>query len=156
MKRVMLAAAVASVLLGSSPSPAAADSAGAYVYSAEVNNLLARGCDEYIRFSGTTRFVSASASWDGFDTFASAVRIVDANLVGVGETTGTTYRLVEIIGGTAMEREDQVVSGTQEIMVKIFGGGQIYRFTLLAHLTVALNGEVTAAFGDMRQDGCSA
>jgi opacity protein-like surface antigen len=156
MKRVMLAAALASLLLGSSPSPAAAEAdVRLDTGSAEVSNMLAQGCDEYIRFAGTVRFVFARVSW-GVDTFLSNVRIVDANLVGVGETSGTTYRLVSILGGTAMERDDRAVSGTNEVTLKIFGGGEIYSFKALGHLTVALNGEVTASFGDVRQDGCSA
>jgi hypothetical protein len=156
VKRVLIAAAVASVLLGASPSPAAAEAnVRLDTGSAEVSNMLAQGCDEYIRFAGTVRFVFVHVSW-GIDTFLSNVRIVDANLVGVGETSGTTYRLVEILGGTAMEREDQVVSATEEVTLKVFGGGQIYSFKLLYHLTVALNGEVTANFEDLRQDGCSA
>jgi hypothetical protein len=55
-----------------------------------------------------------------------------------------------------MESEDQIVSGTAELTLKIFGGGQIYTFKTLTHLTVTPDGEVTAAFGEVREDGCSA
>jgi hypothetical protein len=156
MKTGMLVAALASVLFASSPSPAAAEAdVRLDTGSAVVTNMLAQGCDEYIRFAGTVRFVFVRVS-RGVDTFLSNVRIVDANLVGVGETSGTTYRLVEILGGTAMERDDRLVSGTNEVTLKIFGGGEIYSFKALGHLTVALNGEVTASFSDVRQEGCSA
>jgi hypothetical protein len=156
MKRILLAAAVASLLLGSSPSPAAAEAeVRNFSGSAEVSNMLAKGCDEYIRFAGTTRFVFLFVSW-GTDTGLRNIRFIDANLTGVGETTGTTYRLVSILGETAMESDDRLVAGTWELTLKIFGGGRIYTFKTLTHITVTPDGEVTAAFSELREDGCSA
>jgi len=152
----LLTAAVASLLLGSSPSPAAATAVVRNVTgSAEVSNMLWKGCDEYIRFAGTVRFVTVFVSV-ATDTGLSNVRLVDANLAGVGETSGTSYRLVSILGGTAMESDDQIVSGTEEVTLKIFGGGQIYTFKALTHITVTASGEVTASFSEAREDGCSA
>ena len=152
----MLTAAVASLLLGSSPSPAAAaadvrNESG----SAEVSNMLAKGCDEYIRFAGTVRFVTVFVSV-ATDTGLRNARFVDANLAGVGETSGTSYRLISILGGTAMESDDQIVSGTEEVTLKIFGGGQTYTFKALTHITETPSGEVTASFSEAREDGCSA
>jgi hypothetical protein len=156
VKSVLMAAAVASVLLVSSPSPAAAEAdVRNFSGSAEVSNMLAKGCDEYIRFAGTVRFVFMFVS-TGVDTGLSNVRFVDTNLVGVGETSGTTYRLVSISGGTAWESDDRIVSGGEQGTLKIFGGGQNYTFKLLYHLTVTPSGEVTASFAEAREDGCSA
>jgi hypothetical protein len=156
MKRVLIAAAVAGLLLGSSPSPAAADATVRnFSGSAEVSNMLAKGCDEYMRFAGTVRFVFMFVSL-GVDTGLSNIHFIDANLAGVGETTGTTYRLVSIGGGVAFERNDRIVTGTGEVTLKIFGGGQIYTFTSLTHLTVTPDGEVTASFADAHEDGCAA
>jgi hypothetical protein len=155
MKKALIAAAAATLLLGVSSSPAAAQAevrndSG----SAEVSNMLAKGCNEYIRFAGTVRFVFLRVSW-GVDTFLENVRFVDTNLIGVGETSGTTYRLVSILGDTAMERDDRIVSGTEELTLKIFGGGQIYTLKVLSHLTVTPAGDVTVSFGELREDGCS-
>jgi hypothetical protein len=156
MKRQLIAAAVASLLLGSSPSPAAAEAeVQNFSGSAEVTNMLAKGCDEYVRFAGTVRFVFMFVSV-ATDTGLSNIRFIDANLTGVGETSGATYRLVHIQGGTAVESDDQIVAGTTEVMVKVFGGGQIYTFNGLLHLTVTPGGDVTASFQDVREDGCSA
>ena len=156
MKRLLIAAGVAGLLLGLSPSPATADATVRnFSGSAEVSNMLARGCDEYIRFSGTVRFVFVFVSL-GTDTGLRNIHFVDANLSGVGETSGTTYRLVSISGEAALERDDQLVAGTWELTLKIFGGGQIYTFKTLTHLTVTPDGELTAAFSEAREDGCSA
>jgi hypothetical protein len=154
MKRLLSAAAAATLLLGVSSSPAAAEAqvrndSG----SAEVSNMLVQGCNEYIRFAGTVRFVFLNVS-RGTDTFLENVRFIDANLVGIGETSGTTYRLVSILGDTATERNDRIVSGTEESILKIFGGGQIFTLRALAHITVTPSGEITASFADQTVD-CS-
>src|SRR5919202_5153426 len=155
MKRVLMAAAVASLLLCSSPSPAAAEAdVRDFSGSAEGSNMLAKGCNEYIRFAGTVRFVYMFVSW-GTDTGLSNIHFVDTNLVGVGETSGMTYRLVSILSGTAVERADRIVSGTHELTLKIFGGDQLYTVKGLIHITVTPAGEVTAGFGELREDGCS-
>ena len=152
MKKALIAAAAATLLLGVSSSAAAAEAevrneSG----SAEVSNMLAKGCNEYIRFAGTARFVFVRVSW-GVDTFLENVRFIDANLIGVGETSGTTYRLVSILGDTAMERDDRLVSGTEELTLKIFGGGQIFTVRGLVHITVTPSGEITASFADQTVD----
>jgi hypothetical protein len=154
MRGVVTAAALATLLFVSSPSPAAAEATVRnFSGSAEVSNMLAKGCDEYIRFSGTVRFVFMFVSW-GTDTGLSNIHFVDANLVGVGETSGTTYRLVSILGGTSVEFDDRIRSGTEELTLKIFGGGEIYTVKALLHLTVTPAGEVTASFGELTED-CS-
>jgi hypothetical protein len=155
LKTLLLAAAVASLLLGSSPSPAAAQAAVRHESGSAEINILAKGCDEYIRFAGTVRSVFTRVSV-ATDTGLTNFHEVDANLIGVGETSGTTYRLVSILGGTAMESDDQIVAGTEEVTLKIFGGGQIYSFKALLHITVTPSGEVTAAFSEPRQENCSA
>jgi hypothetical protein len=156
MKRVLIAAAVAGLVLGSSPSPAAAEATVRnFSGSAEVSNMLAKGCNEYIRFAGTTRFVFMFVSV-GIDTGLRNIHFIDANLTGVGETSGTTYQLVSISGDAAFERDDRIVAGTLELTLKIFGGGQIYTFKTLTHLTVTPDGEVTASFAEAHEDGCSA
>jgi hypothetical protein len=155
MKWVLIAAAVATLLLGSSPSPAAAEAdVRIFSGSAEVSEMLAKGCDEYIRFAGTVRFVYMFVS-TATDRELANIRFVDANLTGVGETSGTTYRLVSIDGGTGMESDERLVAATQEVTIKIFGGGQIYTVKGVAHTTVTPSGEVTASFADLREDGCS-
>ena len=158
MKRVLIAAALASLLLGWSPSPAAAEAqVGNFSGSVEVSNLLAQGCDEWIRFAGTVRAIYVKVSLPtGFDTFVFTYRET-ANLVGIGETSGTTYRLMSMLGQTTMERDDQIVSGTLEISAKISGGGQIFTFKAVQHLTVTPAGDVAVFFENLRVvDGCSA
>jgi hypothetical protein len=76
------------------------------------------------------------------------IRFVDTNLTGVGETSGTTYRLVLIQGQTNMESNDRVVVDTEELTLKVFGGDQIYTVKGLAHLTVTPSGEITASFAN--------
>ena len=155
MNKALIAAAAATLLLGvSSSSAAAAADVRNDSGSAEVSNMLAKGCNEYIRFAGTVRFVFLRVSW-GVDTFLENVRFVDANLIGVGETSGMSYRLLSILGDTAMERDDQIVSGTEELTLKIFGGGQIYTLKALTHLTVTPAGDLTVSFAELREDGCS-
>jgi hypothetical protein len=148
MKRLLSAAALAMLLLGSSPSPAAAQ-ADVRVFggSAEVTNMLAQGCGEYIRFSGTVRWVTTFVSIPT-DRQLVIIRFVDTNLTGVGETSGTTYRLVLIQGQTNMESNDRVVVDTEELTLKVFGGDQIYTVKGLAHLTVTPSGEITASFAN--------
>jgi hypothetical protein len=154
MKRLLSAAALAMLLLGSSPSPAAAEAhVRVFGGSAEVTNMLTQGCDEYIRFSGTVRWVTTFVSIPN-DRQLVIIRFVDTNLTGVGETSGTAYRLVLIQGQTNMESNDRVVVDTEELTLKVFGGGQIYTVKGLAHLTVTPSGEITASFADQTID-CS-
>jgi hypothetical protein len=75
-------------------------------------------------------------------------------LTGVGETSGATYRLVQILGGPAVESDDRLVTGTTEVMVKIFGGGQIYTVKGLLHTTIIPNGLIVS-FSELHEDGCS-
>jgi hypothetical protein len=146
MKGLLIAAASATLLLGLSPSPAVAE-ADVRVFggSAEVSNRLALGCDEHIHFSGTIRWVTTFVSIPT-DRQLAIIRFVDTNLSGVGETSGTTYRLVSIQGSTSMELDDREVFGTGELTSKIFGGGQIFTVKGLMHMTVTPSGEITASF----------
>jgi hypothetical protein len=154
MKRLLMAAALASLLLGWSPSPAAAEAdlriEGG---STEVTNMLALGCDEYIRFSGTVRWVTTFVSTPT-NRRLMIIRFVDTNLIGVGETSGTTYRLVLILGQTNMEFDDRLVVDTEELTYKVFGGGQIFTVKGLTHVTVTPSG-LTISFSDQTVDGCS-
>ena len=155
MKRLLIAAALATLVLGSSPSPAAAEADVRVLGgSAEVTDLVAKGCDEYIHFSGTVRFVETRVSTPT-DSRVGIFRSVEANLTGVGETSGTTYRLVSIIGSTFMvDSEDSTVITTYEVTYKIFGGGRTYTLKGLLHTTIVPNG-LKVSFSDLTEDGCS-
>ena len=155
MKRLFIAAALATLVLGSSPSAATAE-ADVRVEggSAEVTNWRAIGCDEAIRLSGTVRWVTTFVSIPT-DRQLRIVRFVEANLTGVGETSGTTYRLVSIIGSTFMvDSEDSTVITTYEVTYKIFGGGRTYTLKGLLHTTIVPNG-LKVSFSDLTEDGCS-
>jgi hypothetical protein len=154
MKGLLIAAASATMLLGLSPSPAAAEADVRVLGgSFDVTNRLAIGCDEHIRFSGTIRWVTTFVSIPT-DRQLAIIRFVDTNLSGVGETSGTTYRLVSIQGSTSMELDERLVFATGELTSKIFGGGQIFTVKGLMHITVTPSGEITASFGDLTVD-CS-
>ena len=154
MKWLLIAAATASLVLGSAAAPAGA---GADLRieggSTEVTDMLALGCDEHIRFSGTLRWVTTFVSTPT-NRRLMVVRFVDANMIGVGETTGTTYRLVLILGQTNMELNDRLVVDTEELTYKVFGGGQIFTVRGLTHITVTSSG-LTVSFSDQTVDGCT-
>jgi hypothetical protein len=155
MKRLAIATALATVLLASSASTAAAE-ADVQVLggSTEVTDMLAKGCDEWIRFSGTARFVYTLVS-TATGTQVHVFRFVDANFTGVGETSGTAYRLVSVSGAMAMvTSDDSTVINTGEVMLKIFGGGQIYTVKGLLHTTIIPNGLIVS-FSELHEDGCS-
>jgi len=154
MRRLLSAAALATLVLGSSSSPAAAE-ADVRIFggSAEVTNMLALGCNENIRFSGTVRWVTTFVSIP-IDRQLAVIRFVDTNLSGVGETSGTSYRLILINGQTNMESNDRVVVDTEEVTYKVFGGDQIFTVKGLMHITVTPSGEITASFADQTVD-CS-
>ena len=154
MKRLLIAAALATLVLGSSPSAATAE-ADVRVEggSAEVTNWRAIGCDEAIRLSGTVRWVTTFVSIPT-DRQLRIVRFVETNLTGVGETSGTTYRLVLILGQTNMESNDRVVVDTEELTYKVFGGGEIFTVKGLAHVTVTPSGEIAVQFY-YRSSDCS-
>jgi hypothetical protein len=155
MKGLLIAAALATLLLGSAPSPAAAEAdVRMFGGSAEITNMLAKGCDEYIHFSGTVRLVYTLVS-TATDRHIVIDRLVDSNLTGVGETSGTTYRLVSITGGTVMvDSDDSTVIVTGELTYKIFGGGQVYTLKGLLHTTIVPNG-LKVSFSNPSEDGCS-
>jgi hypothetical protein len=153
MKWVMLAAALASVLLGASPSPAAADSNVQLETGSVEINALVQGCDEYIHFTGTLRFLNMRVS-SAADTGFSDVHIVE-NVVGVGETSGTTYRVLWVMGERWVAAG--AVGGSNEVTFKILGG-QFSTFKLVGHWTRTPNGDITVSFGEevIKEWGCSA
>ena len=157
MKKVLIAAAAATLLLGVSSSPAAAE--GAFVgnasHSGEVSNVRAHVCDEWIRFSGTVRIVRMGVSWGEHETGFEQWREID-NWIGVGETSGTTYRLVSINSKVERKTDDQMVWATWQQTSKIIGGGQIYTLHIWGHMTLTPSGDVAVSVGDTRVDGCSA
>jgi hypothetical protein len=153
MKRALLAAvALAAVLVGSSPSPAAAEADVRLETGSDEINFVTKVCDENIHFTGTVRFSYMTVS-SGTDTFLSKVRIVDVSLVGVGETTGTTYRLVRVLSEMGMGTDDGAVGGNYELTVKIIGGGQIVvGQKWVGRWTRTPNGDITVSFEEVKQD----
>jgi hypothetical protein len=111
------------------------------------------GCNENIRFSGTVRWVTTFVSIPT-DRQLAVIRFVDTNMSGVGETSGTSYRLILINGQTNMESNDRVVVDTEEVTYKVFGGDKIFTVKGLMHITVTPSGEITASFADQTVD-CS-
>lgn len=155
MKRGMLAAAVATVLLGLSPSPAVAEADVQLENgSAEINGLY-QGCDEYIRLAGTMRFVYMRVSSAGGTSFGN-VHINDSNVAGVGETSGTAYRFVYVLNESAEGGDGRAVGGSWHVTLKLIGGGQVNSFKGLGRWTRTPNGDITVSFEDVKLDSCSA
>jgi hypothetical protein len=124
-----------------------------YGGSAETT-LLAQGCGEYIHFAGTVQQVFTVLVTPTNRRLLD-IRFVYANFTGIGETSGTTYRLVSIEGGvTSAVSDDQETASTFEVTYKIFGGGQIYTVKGLGHVTWLPSGEIVVRFGDL-SFGCS-
>jgi hypothetical protein len=154
MKRGILAAALVSVVLGWSPSPSAADANVQVANGTDEISERVQGCDEYIDFSGTMRevFVSVVSAADrGFSNDH-----VEANLAGVGETSGTGYRLVFVRGERGGGGEDGAFGGSYELTFKVVGGGQIFGLEWVARWTRTPNGDITVSFEDVKLDSCSA
>jgi hypothetical protein len=156
MKRGMLAAAVATVLLGSSPSPAAAEADVRLENgSAEISGLY-RGCDENIRYAGTLRFVYMNVS-SAADMGFGNVHVNAANVSGVGETSGTSYRFVYVLGERSEGAPAEQFGGSYEMTFKIVGGGQIIGQKWVGRWTRTPNGDITVSFEEVKQDWvCSA
>jgi hypothetical protein len=154
MKRLAMATALATLLLGLSASTAAADGDVQVLGGSTEVTMVAQGCDESIEFSGTARFVYTLVS-TATETQVHVFRFVDANFTGVGETSGTAYRLVSVSGATAMvTSDDSTVINTGGVTFKIFGGGQVYTVKGLLHTTIIPNGLIVS-FSDLSEEGCS-
>lgn len=156
MKRGMLAAAVATVLLGLSPSPAVAEANVQLENgSAEISGVY-QGCDENIRYAGTVRFVYMRVS-SAADTSFGNVHVVETHVAGVGETSGTTYRFVYVLGERGEGGDGRAVGGSYELTLKIVGGGQIFGQKWVGRWTRTPNGDITVSFEEVKQDWvCSA
>jgi hypothetical protein len=154
MKRgvVTMARAAAAVLAAPAPAPAESftDNGSAQV------TILALGCGEHILFSGTEHFVFHTTETPTEAREIESFRFVDANLTGVGETSGTIYRLVSVLGQSRVtvpaDGDERTQISTTEQKLLIQGGDQTVVLKAVQHITHPPGGTLTAEVNQLRAE----